>query len=117
MERPELRLIPEQQSALSRVQIDHMPVAHADTRRTAVEIFSSAGITIRDAKVLMVNQPPEGKEIVIGGHWEQGVEIIYVQDGEIAALRLADVNTGDEVPFTPEKLVVYPPWQQEPKPE
>lgn len=141
MERPELR-----QAALSKIQIDHMPVVHTDARRTAVEIFSSPAITIRDAKVLMVNQPPEGEEAVIGGHWEQGIEIIYVQEGEIAALRLADVNTGEEVqyehvsagtrvilpslvahqlrfrgpailmifnevPFTPEKLVVYSPWQ------
>lgn len=139
------------ESALSGVRIDLMSIAHADTRRTAVENFSSPGITIRDAKVLTVNQPSEGEETVIGGHWEQGIEIIYVQEGEIATLRLADVNTGDEVrhehvsagtrvtlppqvahqlrfrgaatlvifnevPFTPEKLVVYPPWQQESKP-
>lgn len=148
MERSELNPITEQQSALSRVRIDAMPIAHADARRTAVEIFSSPGITIRDSKVLMVNQLPEGQEAVIGGHWEQGIEIIYVQSGEIDTLRLADVNTGDEeryehlsagtrimlpphvahqfrlrgpatlmifneVPFTPEKLVVYPPWAQE----
>lgn len=137
-----------QSSVLSRVTVDRMPIAHADPRRTAVEIFSSPGITIRDSKVLMVNQPPEGEEAVIGGHWEQGIEIIYVQAGEIDTLRLADVNTGDEVryehvsertrvilppqvahqlrfrgpatlmifnevPFTPEKLVVYAPWAQE----
>lgn len=148
MERSELNPVTEQQSALSRVRIDRMPIAHVDARRTAVEIFSSPEITIRDSKVLMVNQPPEGQEAVIGGHWEQGMEIIYVQAGEIATLRLADVNTGDqtsyehlsegtrvilppgvahqlrlkgpatlmifnEIPFTPEKLVVYPSWAQE----
>ncbi|MBI2335079.1 hypothetical protein HYU96_04775 [Candidatus Daviesbacteria bacterium] len=148
MVRSEQGLDSEGQSALSGVRIDRMPIAHADARRTAVEIFSSPGITIRDSKVLMVNQPPEGKEAVIGGHWEQGIEIIYVQAGEIDTLRLADVNTGEEishqhlsegtrvtlppqiahqlrfrgpatlivfneVPFTPEKLVIYPPWAQE----
>lgn len=141
----ELSRGPEHPSALSRVTIDIMLVAHADARRTAVEIFSSAGITIRDAKVLLVNQPAAGVETVIGGHWEQGIEIIYIQEGAIAVLKLADVDTGDEarhenlgkgtriilpahvahqfrfreaatlmvcneVPFTPEKLVVYPPW-------
>lgn len=148
MERSELRAVPEQQSALSRVRIDIMPIAHSDARRTAVEVFSAADIIIRDAKVLTVNQPPDGEEAVIGGHWEQGIEIIYVHAGEIDTLRLADVNTGDErmyqhlsestrimlpsyvahqfrfrgpatllvfneVPFTPAKLVVYPPWRQE----
>lgn len=141
---------PEQPSALSRVTIDMMPVAHADARRTAVEVVSSPDITLRDIKILTVNQPPEGQESVIGGHWEQGVELIYVQEGVISRLRLADVDTGDEasfeglsagtriilpahvahqfrfrqpatlvvcneVPFTPEKLVVYPPWAQEAK--
>lgn len=93
----ELGKVLEQQSALSRVTIDRMPIVHEDARRTAIEIFSSPDITIRDAKVLMVNQPPEGKEAVIGGHWEQGIEIIYVQEGEITTLRLTDVNTGDEL--------------------
>lgn len=96
MERSELEPDAEQRSALSRVTVDRMPTAHADARRTAVEIFSSADITIRDAKVLMVNQPAAGEETIIGGHWEQGIEIIYVQEGAIAALRLADVDTGDE---------------------
>lgn len=148
MDRLELRLNPEHESKLGRVQIDRMPIAHSDARRTAVEIFSSPGITIRDSKVLMVNQPPEGEEAVIGGHWEQGIEIIYVQAGAIDTLRLADVDTGEEIshhqlsagtrvilpahvahqlrfrgsatliifneiPFTPEKLVVYPPWARE----
>lgn len=152
MATPESVRGPEGLSTLSKVTIDMMPVAHADARRTAVEIFSSADITIRDAKVLMVNQPAAGEETVIGGHWEQGIEIIYVQEGTIAALRLADVETGDEarhenlakgtriilpphvahqfrfrqaatlvvcneVPYTPAKLVVYPPWAaQESKP-
>lgn len=132
-------------SALGEVRIDHTPIVHSDARRAAVEIFSSTGIIIRDAKILMVEQPIDGKESVIGGHWEKGLEIIYVQQGEIATLKLADVNTGDEVsyghvsagtriilpagvahqfrfreaatllvfnevPFTPEKLVIYPPW-------
>lgn len=148
IDRPELKPSPEPQPVLSRVTIDKMPVAHSDVRRAAVEIFSSSDITIRDAKVLEVHQPPEGKESIIGGHWEQGIEIIYVQKGEIDSLRLADVKTGvevkhehilagtrvilppqvahqlrfrgpatlmifNEVPFTSEKLVVYPPWAQE----
>lgn len=152
MATPESDRGPEHPSALSRVTIDMMPVAHADARRTAVEIFSSADLTIRDAKVLMVNQPAAGQETVIGGHWEQGIEIIYVQEGAISTLRLADVDIGDEVshenlaqgtriilpaqvahqfrfreaatlvvcnevPYTPAKLVVYPPWAtQEAKP-
>ncbi len=150
MARPEQGLDSEGQSALSGVRIDRMPIAHADARRTAVEIFSSPSITIRDSKVLMVNQPPEGTEAVIGGHWEKGIEIIYVQQGEMTVLRLVDINTGEqarhehlsegtriilppgiahqfrftgqatlmifnEVPFTPEKLVIYPTWAQESK--
>lgn len=63
----EQRLGQERESLLSQVRVDLMSVAHADTRRTAVEIFSSADITIRDAKVLTVNQPPLGEEAVIGG--------------------------------------------------
>ncbi len=138
---------PKIESALSRVQIDSTPIGHEDGRRSSTEIFSSPDITIRDSKCLVVKQPPEGTEAVIGGHWEKGVEIIWVQHGEISTLRLADVATGEEethehvsagtrvilppmvahqlrftgpatlivfneVPFIPEKLVVYPPWRQ-----
>ncbi len=134
--------------ALASVRIDWMPIAHQDNRRIAVEIFSAPGITIRDSKVLVVNQPKEGEETIIGGHWEKGLEIIYVQAGEISTLRLADVQTGDEgkydnllqgtrimmpsgiahqlrfrnsatlmifneIPYSPDKLVIYPPWADE----
>lgn len=137
---------PRSESALSRVQIDPTPIGHEDGRRASTEIFSSPDITIRDSKCLRVKQPPDGTEAVIGGHWEKGTEIIWVQEGEITTLRLADVNTGEEathehvsagtrvilppmvahqlrfrgaamlivfneVPFVPEKLVIYPPWR------
>lgn len=89
----------EYSSLISGVRIDRIPTVDEDRRRTAVEIFSSSGLTIRDSKILMVNKPPEDKEFIIGGHWEQGVEIIFVQQGEISTLRLADVDSGAEEQF------------------
>jgi len=108
-----------------------------------MEIFSSSDVTIRDTKVIDI-LPQTGKErVVIGGHWEKGIEIQYVLAGRIARLDLADVKTKEEktvsdisagsrvilppgvahrlifeepsqllvcneVPFVPEKCVVYP---------
>jgi len=88
-------------SALDRVTItgqDDLP-QDADSRRNMVEVFSSEGITIRDAKFLNILQPAEGEKVVIGGHWEKGLEIQYVLSGKIARLDLADVETRQERSF------------------
>lgn len=132
-------------SALDRVTITRQEALErdADSRRSMVEVFSDAEITISDTKFLEILPPGEEGKTVIGGHWEQGLEIQYVLWGRIACLDLADVVTRqeksirdieagsrimlpsgvahrlifeeaalllvcNEVPYTPDKCVVYP---------
>jgi len=71
----------------------------SDSRRNMVEVFSSEDITIRDAKFLNILQPVSGEKVVIGGHWEKGLEIQYILSGKIARLDLADVETRQERSF------------------
>lgn len=83
-------------SKLDSVEIGGTLRETSDWRRHMVEIFSSPGITIRDAKTLEVLPQDDGKNVVIGGHWEKGLEIQYVLLGRIARLDLADVETQEE---------------------
>jgi len=130
-------------SNLSKVRIESGLPRHADKRRKLVEVFSSSDINITDAKIIDILAQKEGEKVVIGGHWEKGLEIQYVLSGKIAQLDLADVETTEEttffdiesgsriilpagiahrltfeepsqllvcneVPFVPEKCVIYP---------
>lgn len=143
---------PQHESALRGVRIEKLPITHEDTRRSFTEFFDSRDIgfnsgvvRIGGIKIMGIKQPADDEETVVGGHWEQGSEVIWVQQGEITTLRLADVNTGEEeihqhisaatrvilprlvahqlrfsgpatliimneIPFSPAKLVIYPPW-------
>src|SRR5580704_2707676 len=67
-----------------------------DGRRAMVEVFSSPELTIRDVKFLDILPQDDGGKVVIGGHWEKGVEIQYLLSGRIAQLDLADVATGEK---------------------
>lgn len=143
---------PQHESALSGVRIERLPVTSEDYRRRLTEYFDSNNIglgpnvKIGGVKTLEIKQPSEGEEIVVGGHWEQGAEVIWIHDGKISSLKLADVTTGEEmqyehisagsrvilppmvahqlrftgpasltilneVPFSPDKLIVYPSWK------
>lgn len=87
------------ESKLSGVRVDQISVTHEDSRRAMTEIISSPNITLRDIKLLEIHQPNSGSEFVVGGHWEQGLEVQYIVTGSMARLDVADVESGDEKSF------------------
>src|SRR5690242_14138400 len=96
----------EHKMGLSGVTIEKLPTTHEDIRRSFVEIFDTANVHLRrkpikigDIRIMDIKHPADGREIVVGGHWEQGAELIWVLEGEISKLKLADVNTGEEAIF------------------
>lgn len=83
-------------TGLAGVVVETLPITHADSRRFFTEFFDSAQVGIGGVKVMNIEQPPTGQETVVGGHWEKGLEVIFVQSGSISRLLLADVNTREE---------------------
>ena len=94
---------PSSESALRRVRIEQLPITHEDPRRSFTEFFDSnllpadlGPVKIGGVKLMDITQPKEGEDVVVGGHWEQATEVIWVREGEISSLKLADINTREE---------------------
>jgi hypothetical protein len=85
------------ESPLSRVVIETIPPTHEDDRRSIVEFLDSETDRFSNAKVIRVKQPEEGKELKLGNHYHEDVELFFLDQGEIDTLVLIDPQTGERM--------------------
>lgn len=85
------------ESPLSRVVIETVPPTHEDDRRGITEFLDSETERFSNAKVIRVRQPEEGKELRLGNHYHEDVELFFLEQGEIDTLVLIDPQTGERM--------------------
>jgi len=83
-------------SKLDKVLIQKVPITHEDERRQMYEIHEDSTLVMKNSRVIRVKQPATGTQVRLGGHWEEGVEKLYILEGVMKKAKFADIETEEE---------------------